>query len=110
VSVITKIKIAGAVLVLLLVAGLWVYAAGLKSELFQKTKQLEDSQKEVAGMVLELEANRRGLAEREAAVELLRSESAALTAKLEEVYQNDPEARAWGDGDCPDGVIACLRK
>jgi hypothetical protein len=109
-DLISQIKIIAAVLAGLLLAGLGLYIAWLRSELLTKRKQLEDSRREASGLALEIEANRRGLAEREAERERLAGEKAALAAKLEEVYQNDPEARTWGDNDCPDGVIDCLRK
>ena len=105
----TKIKLGAAALALLGLA-LWaIYTSGLRNELFLKGKELDAAQTEAAGLALELEANRRALADREAEKERLANEYAALAATLEEVYKNDPDAKAWADELCPVSVLDCLR-
>ena len=108
-SVWTKIKIGAVILALLIMAGLCIYAAGLRSDRDRLARDLDAARQESAGMALELKANRLALADRAAEMERLANEYAALAATLEEVYRNDPEANAWADALCPVSVLDCLR-
>ena len=62
-----------------------------------------------AGMTVELTANKKALLDNEETIKRQAAESAALAAKLKEVYANDPKARAWADCPLPDS-ITCLRR
>lgn len=65
--------------------------------------------RENMAMSLELEANRAAVLAREAETARLSAENVALTAAINEVYANDPNAKAWADAACPDSVLCVLR-
>lgn len=107
-TVTAKIKIGAVILAALALIGLWVHAVGLRSELAQKTQQLEVAQAEAAGMAKELKLNWQALEARDAERNRLAAENKALAAELKEVYENDPDAKSWADTLCPAGVLDCL--
>lgn len=55
------------------------------------------------------EAMYKDLAAREAEIAAMAAETRELHKKLQEVYANDADAKAWADTPCPDGVLNCLR-
>ena len=99
----------GALAVILAGAG-WLWIGQLRAEKDVLAIQVQTLARENAGLTAEVEANVKALARREAERARLAEEKAALETKLQEVYERDPEARAWADSPCPDGVIECLRR
>lgn len=64
---------------------------------------------ENSALTHEAEANRAAALAREDEVARLARENAALTAAINEVYANDPNAKAWADTLCPDSVLCLFR-
>lgn len=99
----------GALVVILVGAG-WLWIGQLRAEKEALAVRVQTLARENVGLAAEVEANVRALARREAERLRLVEEKAALESKLKEVYADDPEARAWADSPCPDGVFECLRR
>lgn len=114
-TVITKIKVAAAVLAAMLLAGGLLYAIHVKNDRDEWMLQASTYQQATASLTRELEARDReieaqklALIAREAEKERLANEKAALITMLNEVYANDEKARDWAATPCPDGVLDCL--
>ena len=112
-----KIKAVAGILTGLLLCGWALYTVHMKSDrdrwMLEASVQREAAAavaRENESMARELEAGRRALEQREAEKERLANENAALVAAINEVYANDPDAKAWADTLCPDGVLDCLLK
>ncbi|UQZ90708.1 hypothetical protein C4J81_16455 [Deltaproteobacteria bacterium Smac51] len=96
-----------------LLAGLLVGMAHfrmLSAENDRLTGRLSDLERANQVMAAEISANHAALKAREAERQRLAEETAALKQKLQEVYDNDQQARTWANTDCPDGVLECLRR
>ena len=96
-------------LIVILAGATWFYVGQLRAERDLAAMQSQSLARENAALSAEVEANTRALANREAERARLAAENEALRGRLEEVYERDPEARAWADSPCPDGVLECLR-
>ncbi len=102
-------KIWAGLLAAVLIGAAWLYVGHLRAERDLLTRQAETLARENAGLAAEVAANARALAWRETERRRLAAENEALKDRLEKVYANDPESRAWADSLCPDGVLDCLR-
>ena len=100
----------GAAVVVLLAGAAWLYVGQLRAERDLAVHQARTLAGENTALIIELESNQKALAVREAERTRLQAERQALENKLREVYERDPESRAWADGPCPDGVLDCLRR
>lgn len=109
IPMITKIKIAVVALIILSGLGGWLYLQNLRADNFRLEEAARAALAEVGGLESELAANRAALAAREAERATLSRDNAALMKKLEEVYENDKDAKAWACSRLPDGVLDCLR-
>jgi succinate dehydrogenase/fumarate reductase flavoprotein subunit len=105
----SRIKIVGAVAggALVFLAG-WV-ARGWRADKTMAEMVAEAESRASAAYAAEALASRKALREREAEIERLTVESAALAGKLKEAYENDPEYRSWADTALPDSVLGLLR-
>ncbi len=104
----SKIKVGAAFLAAALLLGWALHTGSLKHERDRLRVDLAKAQSAAADLAREIEAGRRALEQREAEKERLANENAALAAALNEVYANDPDAKAWADDSCPDGVLCLL--
>ena len=103
-------KLWAGALAIILAGATWFYVGQLRTEKDLAVMRMQTLARENAGLTVEVEANRRALEDRARAAAVLAAEKAELETKLKEVCQNDPEARAWADSPCPDGVLDCLRR
>ena len=114
-TIAARIKIAAVILFVMAAAGHVFYTLSLKHELAEKDgclalaqTELATARQDAAAKSIELDLNRRALADSEAVTRRLTLEAAALRDRLNEVYANDENAQSWRDALCPDGVRDCL--
>ncbi len=103
-----KIKILAGILAALLLVGGVLYTNHLQHERDRLLLESATYREAADALAAEARANTDALAGREAERARLAAENEALTAKLGEVYANDPDAQAWADAPCPDAVLDCL--
>lgn len=103
-------KLWAGLVAILLAGAAWLWIGQLRAERDLAAHQARALASENMSLSIELESNQKALATREAEHARLLAERRALEAKLQEVYANDPESRAWADSPCPGGVIDCLLK
>ena len=105
----TKAKLIAGVLVLAAAfGGGWTARGWLAGRDISDIKAEAERQARAA-VAAESEANMKALADSEETNKRQAAEIAAMAAKLKEVYDNDPDARAWRDCPLP-GSITCLRQ
>ena len=104
----TKIKIVFWIIVFFCAGVNYFHMKGVKAENAALKIEASTARAEAAGLERELKLNYQALQAREAEKERLANEYAALVATIEEVYLNDPDAKAWADTPCPDGIVECL--
>ena len=116
-TIITRIKIAAAILVVVALAGWTVYALALQARLSNTKGQLEIERQQTAALVQdlaardqEIEANRAALAKRELIATELAAQTEALRYELNELYLNNEPCAAWADSAVPGPVLDRLRK
>jgi cell division protein FtsL len=76
---------------------------GIMAERDKALDNVANLQRAYLSLELEAESNR------EAAIEQLTYEQAALADKMNEVYANDEQAKIWADTVIPDSVLSLLR-
>jgi hypothetical protein len=103
-------KLWAGVLAVVLFGGAWLYLGQIRAERDQAVSQAQALARENAGLKAEVLANARALEARENKRAALAAEKEALRGQLGEIYENDPDALAWRDSPCPDGVTECLRR
>lgn len=106
----TKCKLAAAALAAALIFGGGLYIKALRADLARLALATETARQESAGLSRELRLNWEALEQREEARARLAQEAADLKRQLEEIYQNDIEARNWAGGRLPDAVFERLRR
>jgi hypothetical protein len=105
-----KLKIAVAIQLLLALLNALAYVYVQRGDRDQARRESAAARQESAAMAQDLAAQSRALIDRQAAMDRLANEYAALAATLEEVYRDDPEANAWADDPLPAAVVERLRQ
>ncbi|MDL2226986.1 hypothetical protein LJB86_04950 [Deltaproteobacteria bacterium OttesenSCG-928-M10] len=114
-TTLTKIKITLAAAVVLAALGGWLYVKALSADnrrlaLAAETARAEAGQwrQEAAGLRRALADERRAVIISQAIIAGQTAETAALKARLKEVYASDQYNQNWADSPCPPDVADCL--
>ena len=105
----TQIKFIAGGLAALGLVGIWLYVGRIQARAELAEERALALLRENLALTLNVEDNQRALADRERESRRLAIENAALAEKLREVYDHDPEARAWADCPLPSSVECLLR-